>query len=179
MQASGTLGDKVTVLYSPEGTYFPSLATARYVVSVLGQLGYRASLRTVENPTAYWGVLGDSRDGVQAGFFSWYQDYPEPSDFINPLLTCSSFLPDSPYNVNTAEFCDPQIDAQDQQALTLEHTDPAAAANLWAAIDHEIVDQAPWVPLYTPRDLTVLSAGTGNYQFHPYWGLLIDQLWVR
>jgi len=25
----------------------------------------------------------------------------------------------------------------------------------------------------------VLSARVGNYQFHPYWNLLIDQLWVR
>jgi hypothetical protein len=29
------------------------------------------------------------------------------------------------------------------------------------------------------RDLTILSARVGNYQFHPYWNLLIDQLWVR
>ena len=91
MQASGTLGDKVTVLWGSQGVDFPSLATARYVVSVLDQLGYRASLRTV-SPLNYFSVLGDSRDGVQAGFFSWYQDYPSPSDFIDPLLTCSSFL---------------------------------------------------------------------------------------
>ena len=57
--------------------------------------------------------------------------------------------------------------------------DPATAAGQWAAVDHEIVDQAPWVPLYNPRDLTVLSARTGNYQFHPYWNLLLDQLWIR
>jgi len=50
---------------------------------------------------------------------------------------------------------------------------------LWTTIDHELADQAPWVPLYTPRDLTVLSARVGNYQFHPFWNLLIDQLWVR
>jgi len=180
VQASGTLGDRVTILYGSQGAPFPSLATARYVVSVLDQLGYRASLRTV-NPNAYFGVLGDSRDadGAQAGFFSWYQDYPEPSDFINPLLSCSSFLPDNPNNLNTAEFCDPQIDAQAGQALALEAAAPVAAANRWAAVDHELVDQAPWVSLYSPRDLTVLSARTGNYQFHPYWGLLIDQLWVR
>ncbi len=178
VQASGTLGDKVTVLYGSQGGAFPSLATAQYVVSVLDQLGYRASLRTV-NPQAYFGVLGDSRDGAQAGFFSWYQDYPEPSDFIYPLLTCGSFLPGNSNNINTAEFCDPQIDAQAGQALALEAADPVAAENRWAAVDDELVDQAPWVPLYTPRDLTVLSARTGNYQFHPYWGLLIDQLWVR
>ena len=178
VQTSGTLGDKVTVLYGSEGAAFPSAATARYVVSVLDQLGYRASLRTV-NPEAYFNVLGDSRDGVQAGFFSWYQDYPAPSDFIDPLFTCGSFVPDDPSNTNDAEFCDPRIDAQAEQALTLAPTAPVAAASDWTAIDHELVDEAPWVSLYYPRELTVLSTRVGNYQFHPYWDLLIDQLWVR
>jgi len=27
--------------------------------------------------------------------------------------------------------------------------------------------------------VVVLSARVGNYQFSPYWTLLIDQLWVR
>ena len=76
VRASGTLGDRVTVLYGHQDG-FPTPATARYVVSVLNQLGYRASLRVVGS--AYYSVLGDSRDRVQAGFFSWYQDYPEPS----------------------------------------------------------------------------------------------------
>jgi len=34
------------------------------------------------------------------------------------------------------------------------------------------------VPLYNPRAVVVLSARVGNYQFNPYWTLLIDQLWV-
>jgi ABC-type transport system substrate-binding protein/DNA-binding SARP family transcriptional activator len=178
VQASGTAGDKVTVLYGAEGAPFPSLATARYVVSVLDQLGYRASLRVVD-PDAYWGVLGDSRNRIQIAFLTWYQDYPAPSDFIDQVLTCGSFLPANPGNVNTAEFCDPPIDAQAQQALASEAGDPATAAGQWAAIDHKLADQAPWVPLYNPRDLTVLSARTGNFQFHSYWNLLLDRLWVR
>jgi YVTN family beta-propeller protein len=178
VRKSGTQGDRVTVLYGSEGISFPSLPTGRYVVSVLDQLGYRASLRTV-NPEAYFNVLGDSRDDVQAGFFSWYQDYPAPSDFIDPLFTCGSFVPDSQDNSNEAEFCDPRIDTQAGRALTLQSGDPAASATRWAAIDRELTDEAPWVSLYNPRDLTVLSARVGNYQFHPYWNLLIDQLWVR
>jgi len=178
-RASGTLGDRVTVLYGHEdGLGFPSEATARYVVSVLDQLGYRASLRVVGSD-AYYSVLGDSRDRVQAGFFNWYQDYPEPADFIDPLLSCGLFSPGNPVNVNTAEFCDPRIDAQARQALTLEPGDPAAAASRWTAINRELADEAPWVSLYNPLDLTVLSPRVGNYQFHPYWDLLIDQLWVR
>jgi YVTN family beta-propeller protein len=175
---SGTRGDSVTLLDSSQGTGLPSPATGRYVVSVLNQLGYRASLR-LTSPDAYYGVLGNSRDRSQIGFFSWYQDYPAPSDFIDPLFTCDSFRPGNPNNLNDAEFCNPRIDTQAQRALTLQRANPSAAAGRWAAIDRELVDQAPWVPLYNPRDLTLLFARVGNYQFHPYFDLLIDQLWAR
>jgi YVTN family beta-propeller protein len=178
VRQSGTRGDRVTVLYANEQPPFPSPGTARYLVSVLDGLGYRASLRVVKNANAYWGVLGDSRDRVQAGFFSWYQDYPAPSDFIDPLFTCGSFLPDNQNNVNESEFCDPRIDAQVERALTSNPDDPAAQA-LWTTIDRELTDQAPWVSLYNPRSLSLLAAQVGNYQFHPYWNVLIDQLWVR
>ena len=121
----------------------------------------------------------DSRNRVQISDFGWAEDFPTPWDFIGPLLTCTSFLPDNPGNSNFAEFCNPRIDTQVQQALTLQAQSLAAATPSWITIDHELVDQAPWVPLYTPRDLTVLATRVGNYQFHPYWNLLIDQLWVR
>jgi hypothetical protein len=35
------------------------------------------------------------------------------------------------------------------------------------------------VPLYNPRDLSVLSARAAYYQYHPYWNLLVDQLRTR
>ena len=178
VRESGTRGDRVTVLYGNLGTPFPSLATARYLVSVLDVLGYRASLQTT-TAGKYSALLNDSRDRVQAGFFSWYQDYPTPADFVDPLFTCRSFLPGNPNNINAAEFCDPRIDAQAQRALTSQPGNPIAAETLWAAVDRELTDQAPWVPLYNPRNLTVLSARVGNYQFHPYWSVLLDQLWVR
>jgi peptide/nickel transport system substrate-binding protein len=178
VRESGTRGDRVAVLYSNEQPPFPTPATARYFVSVLDELGYRAVLRVVKNANAYWGILGNSRDRASAGFFSWYQDYPAPADFINPLLTCGSFVPDNQNNLNDAEFCDPRIDAQAGHA-TSEPGDPAAAQVRWAAIDRELTDQAPWVSLYNPRYLTLLSARVGNYQFHPYWSVLIDQLWAR
>jgi ABC-type transport system substrate-binding protein/DNA-binding SARP family transcriptional activator/DNA-binding beta-propeller fold protein YncE len=180
VRASGTRGSKVTLVIGSLGAHTPILPCGRYLVSVLRQLGYRASLQVITNDNAYVKRLYDSRQHTQIGDFSWYQDYPAPSDFIAPLLTCRSFLPDSPWgNLNAAESCDRQIDAQVNRALTLQTRLPNAAGGLWARIDHELVDQAPWVPLYNPRALVLLSARVGNYQFHPYWTLLIDQLWVR
>ena len=156
----------------------PGPATARYVASVLDQLGYRASVRSFGG-FAYQSFTYDFRDRMQLSYIDWSEDYPAPWDFIGPLFTCRSFIPDSTADTNAAEFCDPRIDTQVQQALTLQAQGLAAAVPSWAAIDHELVDQAPYVPLYNPRDLTFLSKRVGNYQFHPYWNLLIDQLWVR
>jgi peptide/nickel transport system substrate-binding protein len=178
VRASGTRGAKVTVT-GAFGMGIPVQSTGRYLVSVLNQLGYRASLQVVTGWNAYNRRLYDSRQRMQVGWFGWYQDYPAPSDFISPLLTCHSFLPGNPANLNAAEFCNQRIDAQAKEALALQPYDPSAAWSLWARIDHEIVGWAPWVPVYNPRTVVVLSAHVGNYQFDPYWPVLVDQLWVH
>jgi YVTN family beta-propeller protein len=180
VRASGTRGSRVRVVLGRLGVRTPILPGGRYLVSVLRQLGYRASLQIITNDYAYARRLNDSRRHTQIGDFSWYQDYPAPPDFVGPLLTCRSFVRDSPQgNLNDAEFCDRRIDAQVNRAVTIQSRLPNAGQSLWARIDHELVDQAPWVPLYNPLALVVLSARVGNYQFHPYWTLLIDQLWVH
>jgi hypothetical protein len=57
--------------------------------------------------------------------------------------------------------------------------DPAVAGKLWNRIDHELVDRAPWVPLYNPRTAIALGTRVGNYEYHPFWKVLLDQLRVR
>jgi ABC-type transport system substrate-binding protein len=58
-------------------------------------------------------------------------------------------------------------------------TDPAGAGDLWASIDHDLVDQAPWIPLGTRDWVNLVSERIGNYQSGPMAGPLIDQMWVR
>jgi peptide/nickel transport system substrate-binding protein len=177
---SGTRGAKVTLLLMPPLPGQPTLQIGRYLVSVLDRLGYRAFSKLITNAEAsVAGDLSDSSKRPQIGWFPWFQDQPTPSNFIEPLLTCRSFIPRSPDNSNVAEFCDPQIDAQVAHASALQTRDPAAAGELWSRIDHELVDRAPWVPLYNPRTVTVLGRRVGNYKYHPFWNVLLDQLWVR
>jgi hypothetical protein len=56
-------------------------------------------------------------------------------------------------------------------------TIPAPPERSGYASTHEIVSQAAWVPVYNPRSMVMLSTRIGNYQFDPYWSVLIDQLW--
>jgi peptide/nickel transport system substrate-binding protein len=166
--ASGTRGMKVTFWSGPLAKGYDI-----YAVKLLRSLGYRATIKVLD-PTKY-----TSFAGAQIGFLGWTSDYPAPSGFFVPLLTCASYLPGSPDNVNLAGFCDPRIDQAIKQARIQQTTNPEAAGRLWQRIDRKIVDEAPWVALSSPKLLNVLSKRVGNFQFSPMWTMLLDQLWVR
>jgi hypothetical protein len=42
-----------------------------------------------------------------------------------------------------------------------------------------VTDQAAWAPIVNEHSLDVVSPRVRNYQAHPYWGLIADQLWLR
>jgi ABC-type transport system substrate-binding protein/DNA-binding SARP family transcriptional activator/DNA-binding beta-propeller fold protein YncE len=176
VDSSGTRGMKVTLWMQPNDQADPTAKVGPYLVSVLDQLGYRASLRVANN---LYPVASNSRSRVQIAWFNWLADYPAPSDFISLLLTCAAYVPASAANLNEAEFCSRKIDGQIRAARALEATDPGAASDAWRRIDQHITDQAPWLALYNPRQNVVTSSRVGNYQYHPFFLVLPDQLWVR
>jgi ABC-type transport system substrate-binding protein/DNA-binding SARP family transcriptional activator len=178
VRASGTRNARVTVLVPPPDPTSPTTKIGGYIVSVLRRLDFRASLRMLSWP-AFVRDLGDSRARPQIGWFTWYQDYPAPSNFVEPLLSCRSFAPRDPANLNLAEFCDPKIDSQSRHAAAIEARSPGIAAEEWRQIDRQLTNRATWLPLYNPRVSVALSGRVGNYEYHPFWQLLLDQLWVR
>jgi peptide/nickel transport system substrate-binding protein len=161
--ASGTRGQKVVVWTFP---YFG--AEARYAVSLLKRLGYRARLKEVSGLDAYFAAIADKHP--QAGFAGWFGTLL-PSDLLG-TLGCNS-------PVNWADFCDRSLDRRVALLRRKEVAEPEAAARLAASLDREAVDGAPWVPLFTPQEVDVVSKRVGNYQSNPYNGILLDQLWVR
>ena len=92
------------------------------------------------------------------------------------MLSCAAFTPRSPGSTNWAEFCDKGIDAQIRQAA--QATGPGAD-QLWARIDHELVNRAPLVPLVNRTWIDFISKRVGNYQVSWQPGPLLDQFWVR
>jgi len=179
VQASGTAGAKVTVLAGIWDPSEPGREIGNYLVSILNKIGYRAVLRDVTDSRLAFAQAADSDRKIQIGEFSWYGDFPDPSDFFVPLFTCHSFVPHSADNGNESEFCNRGIDAEMTRAGQLWAGHPNAADLLWAKIDQDVVNQAPWVPLYNRNTLVLVSRRVGNFQFHPFWDLFLDQLWVR
>jgi YVTN family beta-propeller protein len=178
---SHTRGMKITVWAFRDVSHSGfAVRMGRYFVSLLNQLGYRASEKVLSSDGGrYFAAIADSRNRAQIGFAAWASDYPAASAFISVLFPCNTFRPASAGQSNLAEFCDRGIDAKVKHALALQANDPAAAGPLWADTDHSIVDKAPWVPTHTSKWISLVSKRVGNYQYNPQWSVLLDQLWVR
>jgi YVTN family beta-propeller protein len=170
VREAGTAGMRVTV-----STNGPYPAVMRYVASVLRALGYHARVRG----SGRYGRIYDPAARVQAGATVWGADYRAPSDFLEKNLSCAAFSEDPARNANLSEFCSRRIDADMRRAGAEQVRDAERANRLWAAVDREMVDAAPWVPLFNPHAMEVVSQRVGNYQFNPEYGSLIDQLWVH
>jgi peptide/nickel transport system substrate-binding protein len=157
----------------------PEPAAGSYLVSVLRQIGYRASLRAIASPQTYWNTVGNSRNQIQVGEFRWSEDYPAPWDFFGPLFSCHSFIPGKSRQPERQ----PVLQSPGRRSVPAGPRHPGRLSrHRQAALGgHRPGNRqpGPWVPLYNPRALIVLSARVGNYQFHPLWKLLIDQLWIR
>ena len=175
IDASGTKGQNVTVWAE---TTTLSKSFGEYFVSLLNSLGYKASLKTLDRGV-YFDTVDDSKNKAQIGWWDWYQDYPAASDFLNTLLSCDAYVPESTANNNAAEYCNKAADAKMQEAFTKGQTDQAAANDIWAEVDHMVTDDAPWVPVLNPQNIDFLSKRVTNYQFSPQWLMLLQQLQVQ
>ena len=172
VRASGTAGQSVTVWMPPWIPFAKAPGVGGYLVSVLDSLGYKAHYRA---PATLDPFQHEDELRVQAGFYAWGPDFASPASFIGTVLTCGV----SEKNGNTARFCDPAIDREIARAQALQPSDPDAASLLWAKIDRDVTDQAPWVPFANGVGLEVVSTRLGNYESNPQYGTLLDQLWVR
>jgi YVTN family beta-propeller protein len=174
--ASGTKGQSVTIWFYdiPIGH-----RNGGYFVSVLRSLGYKARLKTIPHKGPTW------RPNRQAGVQGWGGDYPSANDVFSTAFTCSSFTHVPAGNLNEAEFCNPSIDREIAHARALQTSNPSAAAALWHSIDHQVTNDAPWVPMKTFLSTDFLSRRTGNYKYCwlageiGFTGACLDQLWVH
>ena len=172
---SGTKGQPVTIWFFdiPVGR-----RNGAYFVSVLKSLGYRARLVTIPHDRRTWAP------NRQAGVSGYGPDYPSANDLFSNQFTCESYTPNPKTNLNNAGFCDRRIDAQIARARTLQTTNPSAASALWASIDRQVTNEAPWVAIDAVVSTDFVSRRVGNYKF--CWlsggalvGACLDQLWVR
>jgi ABC-type transport system substrate-binding protein len=151
-----------TQLYTDTQTI--SLAMAESVKADLAQLGidveiiqqdFDVLLGTISTPHAAPLVM-----------IGWFQDFPDPSDFIDPILSCATAVEGGS---NQSWYCNPEIDALAAEARQV--VDLAEAIPLYQDIEQRIMADAPWVPTTFSMVSSLKSERLEGFDhIHPiYW----------
>jgi peptide/nickel transport system substrate-binding protein len=167
---SKTAGQAVTVSVPDD-----KARVGRYLTRVLARLGYRSRLRLRGDYGRYHSYAADSDNRAQIGTDGWAADFPSPTDFTTPFV-CSNYRPRSSESTNLSQHCDARLERLIEAASNARGAD---ADELWHATYRRIARSAPAAPLLNRRGAVFVSDRVANYQHHPLFGVLLDQLWVR
>jgi peptide/nickel transport system substrate-binding protein len=120
----------------------PNNEAGEYLEGVLKEIGFQTTLKIV-NADNYFGLIGnESTPNLDIGFANWFEDYPHPNDFFQPLLNGESIVPIGATNL--ARIDDPQLNAEIDR-LGEGPLTPQVESE-YAELDRKFMEQAPWVP---------------------------------
>jgi peptide/nickel transport system substrate-binding protein len=128
----------------------PNEDAGRYYRRMLQEIGFQVSLKVV-NPDNYFLAIDNRRTpNLDTGFSNWFEDYPHPLDFFQPLLASKSF-----YGDNFSRLVVPKLD---QKVARLARESGPIDEGAYARLDRSFMKLAPIVP-YGTRTLTTAFSG--------------------
>ncbi|MGN6275997.1 MAG: ABC transporter substrate-binding protein [Solirubrobacterales bacterium] len=146
----------------------PNKEAGEYYEGVLKELGFNTKLKEI-NADNYFTVIGNlSTPDLDTGWSDWFQDYPHPNDFFQPLLAGESILETN--NGNFAQINEPRLNKK-ISTLGEEQLGPEQEEK-YAGLDKEFMELAPWAP-YGQRTLSTFVSSAINLEsviFNPTFG---------
>jgi peptide/nickel transport system substrate-binding protein len=146
----------------------PNNEAAAYYQSVLTKIGFNAKLKEV-NSDNYSTLIGnETTPDLDTGWFDWFEDYPHPNDYFQPLLSGESIQP-----TNNSNFSRTDIPALNAKIARLgeEQLGPKQERE-YAELDKEFMEQAPWAPYGDNTTSTFVSSAIDldKVIFNPTFG---------
>lgn len=146
----------------------PNDEAGEYLEGVLDEIGLHTKLKTINADNYYPIIQNRSTPDLDIGWLSFYEDYPNPNDFFQPLFSGESIAPTG--NSNLSNLDDPKINAKIAK-LSEEPLGPKQEDE-YAALDREVMELAPIVPYGTNTVSTFVDSEIelANVIFNPTFG---------
>jgi peptide/nickel transport system substrate-binding protein len=159
--ASGDRGMRVTVWNHDHGADWKLTA---YLVDVLNSIGFHARQKIV-SANVYWARVGNPAAKAQIGFADWFEDYPHPLNWFDPLLNGAHA--GRSYSNNYAHYDNPEVDRLIERLKRRPRLTPVVE-RAWAALDETVMRDAPWAPFFNREQTDFFSARVdlGCYENH-------------
>ncbi len=172
MAAAGATGASVTVWGH---TTDPTPKAVQYLASVLGSIGLKATVKTLDE-SVYWDTISTQKGDGQITFNDWNQDFPEGQDFLDILLNGEHIT-----NVGNNNQSDLNVHAYNaliDEARALPLGDARNA--IWATLDARITkENAPWVVFMNRQWPKFVSRRLGGLVFNGTYFELFPSMYLR
>lgn len=146
----------------------PNDEAGQYYQGVLEELGFNAKLKTI-NADNYVQIVGnETTPDLDTGWFDWYEDYPHPNDYFQPLLAGESIAPTLNYNHARAD-----IPALNEKIKKLAEGPLGSKQEAeYAELDKAYMEEAVWAPYGSNTTSTFVDdeINLDNVVFNPTFG---------
>ncbi len=153
---------------SSEGDQYSRMS--QMIQQDLAEVGVEVKL----NPVNYsvFNPAVSRRRSVAFSIYGWFQDFPDPSDFLDVLFSSKS-ISDVESN-NLTFYSSPEADKLMEEAD--EETNPEKRMDLYAQAEKVIVDDAPVAPLVYPVENWLHQSWLKGFALHPVWLVRYEKL---
>jgi len=131
---------ELTLTIAAETTRGQAIEVA--VQAMLEDIGVKVQMERLS-----WPQFLEAADAGRLSFFrlGWIADYPDPENFLALCIT-DNF---SPHGPNGTFYSNPEVDRLYREAL--RERDPARRMRLYAEAERIVVDDAPWIFLFSSK----------------------------
>ena len=147
-----------TELYAMNTDPNPRIAQA--IQQDLAAIGIKASIKSLAQANVIEAGGNGSAPMIWSGGMAWIADFPDPSNFYGPILGCAGA---DAGGWNWAKYCNKALDEKAAQADAM--ADPAKKDDrlkLWSDIFMQVMEDAPWVPVFNEQRYTMKSDRMGG-----------------
>jgi len=155
---AGYPGGFTSVIYTSNVDPMPKLVQS--IQADFKAIGVDAEIKTMDRAT-YYNFSSDASK-TEMGTSDWFLDFPDPVDWIVPFFTEANAVQGG---LNTSYYVDPWVEQATAEAQKM--TDADARLAKYTEIQQHIMEQAPYVTLYSPVMTTMCSKNVGGFYLHP------------
>lgn len=138
----------------------PNPRIAQAIQQDLAAIGVKVTIKSLAQANVIEAGGNGTAPMIWSGGMAWIADFPDPSNFYSPILGCGATAAGG---WNWSKYCNKALDADAIKADSMTSSSNAdARIALWKSIFTRVMNDAPWIPIFNEKRITMKSSRLGG-----------------
>ena len=138
----------------------PNPRIAQAIQQDFAAIGVKVTIKSLAQANVIEAGGNGTAPMIWSGGMAWIADFPDASNFWGPILGCGGT---GAGGWNWSKYCNKALDAEATKADSMTNPmDAKARVELWKSIFIRANDEAPWIPIFNEKRITMKSKRLGG-----------------